>query len=127
MFTKKQLGNWAWLLGFKTFRELLNGEQSNEQIPQGTGQSGDSLLYPLPGPEGECQRGGSTPGDTRDPYVFGLSHTACGRLVVQMSQGAGLRVLAISSPSAGRLVEKSHRYNLAGVLGQEPKARVCFR
>jgi len=48
-----------------------------------------------------------------------------GRLVVQMSKDAGLRVLAISSPSAGD-GKTSTAINLAGVLAQEPKARVLL-
>jgi Mrp family chromosome partitioning ATPase len=48
-----------------------------------------------------------------------------GRLVVQMHQDAGLHVLALSSPSMGD-GKTSTAINLAGVLAQEPKARVLL-
>src|SRR5215831_9269335 len=48
-----------------------------------------------------------------------------GRLVVQMRQDAGLHVLAISSPSVGD-GKTSTAINLAGVLAQEPEARVLL-
>src|SRR5262245_49533901 len=48
-----------------------------------------------------------------------------GRLVVQMHQDADLHVLAISSPSVGD-GKTSTAVNLAGVLAQEPQARVLL-
>jgi capsular exopolysaccharide synthesis family protein len=48
-----------------------------------------------------------------------------GRLVVQMHQDAGLHILAISSPSVGD-GKTSTAINLAGVLAQEPEARVLL-
>ena len=54
-----------------------------------------------------------------EPYRV-LSH-----LVAQMHKEAGLRVLAISSPGAGD-GKTSTAINLAGVLAQEPKARVLL-
>ena len=48
-----------------------------------------------------------------------------GRLVVQMHQDAGHRILAISSPSVGD-GKTSTAINLAGVLAQEPEARVLL-
>src|SRR5215510_5126049 len=48
-----------------------------------------------------------------------------GRLVVQMRQDAGLHILAISSPSVGD-GKTSTAINLAGVLAQEPEARVLL-
>jgi Mrp family chromosome partitioning ATPase len=48
-----------------------------------------------------------------------------GRLVVQMRQDAGLHVLAISSPSVGD-GKTSTAITLAGVLAQEPGARVLL-
>src|SRR5262245_39126467 len=54
-----------------------------------------------------------------EPYRV-LSH-----LVTQMHKEAGLRVLAISSPSAGD-GKTSTAINLAGALAQEPKTRVLL-
>src|SRR5947208_1789352 len=60
-------------------------------------------VTPLPGPEGACP-------DGVKPHLVALvtptafeaePYRVLGRLVVQMSKEAGLRVLAISSPSAG--------------------------
>jgi Mrp family chromosome partitioning ATPase len=48
-----------------------------------------------------------------------------GRLVVQMRQDAGLHALAISSPSVGD-GKTSTAIGLAGVLAQEPEARVLL-
>ena len=48
-----------------------------------------------------------------------------GRLVVQMHQDAGLHILAISSPSVGD-GKTSTAISLAGVLAQEPEARVLL-
>jgi Mrp family chromosome partitioning ATPase len=48
-----------------------------------------------------------------------------GRLVVQMRQDVGLHILAISSPSVGD-GKTSTAITLAGVLGQEPEARVLL-
>src|SRR6266852_4942643 len=48
-----------------------------------------------------------------------------GRLVVQMRQDAGLHILAISSPSVGD-GKTSTAIGLAGVLAQEPEARVLL-
>jgi Mrp family chromosome partitioning ATPase len=55
----------------------------------------------------------------------GEPYRMLGRLVVQMHQDAGLHVLALSSPSMGD-GKTSTAINLAGVLAQEPKARVLL-
>src|SRR5262245_205781 len=60
------------------------------------------------------------------PTVFEAEpYRMLGRLVVQMRQDAGLHILAISSPSVGD-GKTSTAINLAGVLAQEPEARVLL-
>jgi protein-tyrosine kinase len=84
-------------------------------------------VTPLPGPEGEC------PDGVKPHLVTLITPTAfeaepyrvLGRLVMQMSKDANLRVLAISSPSVGD-GKTSTAINLAGVLAQEPNARVLL-
>jgi Mrp family chromosome partitioning ATPase len=81
----------------------------------------------LPEPEGTCPDGVKSHLVTLvTPTAFEAEpYRVLGRLVVQMSQETGLRVLAISSPSVGE-GKTSTSINLAGVLAQEPEVRVLL-
>ncbi len=85
------------------------------------------LVTLLPESEGACP-------DNAKPHLVTLGvptafeaepYLMLGRLVVQMRQDAGLHVLAISSPSVGD-GKTSTAIALAGVLAQEPAARVLL-
>jgi capsular exopolysaccharide synthesis family protein len=82
---------------------------------------------PPPWPEGACP-------DSVKPHLITLvtptafeaePYRMLGRLVVEMHQDTGLHVLALSSPSVGD-GKTSTAINLAGVLAQEPEARVLL-
>jgi protein-tyrosine kinase len=98
----------------KTFRAL---EKVAPSLP----------VTPLPEPEGAYPDGVKPHLVTLvTPAAFEAEpYRVLGRLVVQMHQDVGLHILAISSPSVGE-GKTSTTINLAGVLAQEPKARVLL-
>lgn len=98
----------------KTFRAL---EKVAPSLP----------VTPLPGAESSCPEGVKPHLVTLiTPTAFEAEpYRVLGRLVVQMHQDVGLHILAISSPGMGD-GKTSTAINLAGVLAQEPKARVLL-
>jgi Mrp family chromosome partitioning ATPase len=84
-------------------------------------------IAPFPGPEDAVPDGVKPHLVTLVmPTVFAAEpYRMLGRLVVQMRQDAGLHILAISSPSVGD-GKTSTAISLAGVLAQEPEARVLL-